>query len=234
MPIIIKGKTFTATEQVTSTKLHQLVDSATFDPAAADGVTLEVSAGALRVKDLGVTGAKLSATVAIPTAATAVTQAADTNTTAVATCAFAKAEADAGEAAAKAFAIQRANHTGTQAVGTITGLGSLGTATQYESAGVAVPSVGAVATLSHSLSGTPKLWNVVLKCTTSEHSYSINDEVLISNNYHSSSGSVTCWINATTINFVAAAAQPVIISRTTGNPVSITLANWNLVFRAWA
>jgi hypothetical protein len=60
MAIIIKGKTFTSTEQVTSTKLHQLVDSATFDAAAADGSTLEVSAGALRVKDLGVTGAKIA------------------------------------------------------------------------------------------------------------------------------------------------------------------------------
>ena len=124
MAIIIKGKTFTSTEQVTSTKLHQLVDDATFDAAAADGSTLEVSAGALRVKDAGITGDKLSATVAIPTGATAVTQAADTDTTAVATCAFAKAEADAGETAAKAFAIQRANHTGTQSAATITGLPS--------------------------------------------------------------------------------------------------------------
>jgi len=230
MAIIIKGKTFTSTEQVTSTKLHQLVDDATFDAAAADGSTLEVSAGALRVKDLGITGGKLSTTLAIPTGATAVTQAADTNTTAVATCAFAKAEADA----AQAYSIQRANHTGTQAVGTITGIGALATATQYQSADSAVPSVGSVATVSHSLSGTPKLWNVVLKCTTTEHNYSVGDEVLISNNYHSASGSVTCWINGTNINFVSSVAQPLIISRATGSPVSITLANWALVFRAWA
>ena len=130
MAILVKGKTFTSTEQVTSTKLHQLVDSATFDPAAADGNTLEVSAGALRVKDAGITGAKLSTTVAIPSAATATTQAADTNTTAIATCAFAKAEADAAQAAA----IQRANHTGTQNVATITGLGVL--ATTYTAAQV--------------------------------------------------------------------------------------------------
>ena len=107
MAILVKGKTFTATEQVTSTKLHQLVDSATFDPAAADGSTLEVSGGALRVKDAGITGAKLSTTVAIPTGATAVTQAADTNTTAVATCAFAKVEADVAQTAAIAASCQR-------------------------------------------------------------------------------------------------------------------------------
>ena len=60
MAIIIKGKTFTATEQVTSTKLHQLVDSATFDPAAADGSTLEVSAGALRIKAGGVSNSEIA------------------------------------------------------------------------------------------------------------------------------------------------------------------------------
>lgn len=128
MAILVKGKTFTSTEQVTSTKLHQLVDSATFDPAAADGSTLEVSGGALRVKDAGITGAKLSTTVAIPSGATATTQAADTNTTAVATCAFAKAEADV----AQAYAIQRANHTGTQHVSTVTGLGTAATASSAQ------------------------------------------------------------------------------------------------------
>ena len=64
MAILVKGKTFTSTEQVTSAKLHQLVDSATFDPAAADGSTLEVSGGALRVKDGGITGAKLGSDIA--------------------------------------------------------------------------------------------------------------------------------------------------------------------------
>jgi hypothetical protein len=127
MAVFIKGKTFTSTEQVTSTKLHQLVDSGTFDTGAVDGVTTALSGGAIIVKDAGITGAKLSPTVAIPTGATAVTQAVDTNTTSIATTAFAKAEADVAETAAKAFAIQRGNHTGTQAVGTITGLGALAT-----------------------------------------------------------------------------------------------------------
>ena len=51
----------------------------------------------------------------VPTAPTA---AADTNTTQIATTAFAKKEADD----AQAYAIQRANHTGTQAISTVTGL----------------------------------------------------------------------------------------------------------------
>lgn len=130
MAILVKGKTFTSTEQVTSTKLHQLVDSATFDTGAVDNSTTALSGGAIIVKTGGITGTQLSATVAIPTGATAVTQAVDTNTTALATTAFAKKEADD----AQAFAIQRANHTGTQGVATITGLGAL--ATTYTAAQV--------------------------------------------------------------------------------------------------
>ena len=66
----------------------------------------------------------------VPTAPTA---AADTSTTQIATTAFAKAEADAAQAAsdpagsaasAQAFAIQRANHTGTQLAATISDFAS--------------------------------------------------------------------------------------------------------------
>lgn len=49
---------------------------------------------------------------------TAPTAAVDTDTTQIATTAFAKKEADD----AQAYAIQRANHTGTQAISTVTGL----------------------------------------------------------------------------------------------------------------
>jgi hypothetical protein len=110
MAILVKGKTFTGTEQVTSPKLHQLIDSGTFDTGAVDGVTTALSGGAIVVKDGGITGAKLSLTVAIPTGATAVTQAVDTNTTAVATTAFAKKEADDAQAAAIAASCQRASN----------------------------------------------------------------------------------------------------------------------------
>ena len=88
MAVFIKGKTFTSTEQVTSTKLHQLVDSGTFDTGAVDGVTTALSGGAIIVKDGGITGPKLSSTVAIPTGATAVTQAYDDASTKIATTAF--------------------------------------------------------------------------------------------------------------------------------------------------
>jgi hypothetical protein len=61
MPILSKGYSFTSTEQVTSTKLGNLVDNATFVSGATDGVTTELSGGAIIVKNGGITPTKLSA-----------------------------------------------------------------------------------------------------------------------------------------------------------------------------
>ncbi len=57
---IVKGPTFASGDQVTATKLNNLVDLATFDSDAVDNVTLQVSSDTLSVKDGGVTPAKLS------------------------------------------------------------------------------------------------------------------------------------------------------------------------------
>jgi hypothetical protein len=96
--------------------------------------------GSLNVTDKATTRANLEVTSSADTQAaldlkaplaspaltgtpTAPTAAVDTNTTQVATTAFAKKEADDAQAAA----VQRANHTGTQPVSTITGLASIAT-----------------------------------------------------------------------------------------------------------
>ena len=59
MPILIKGTDFTDGDQVTAVALDALVDSATFDSGAVDASTTALSGGAIIVKDLGVTAAKL-------------------------------------------------------------------------------------------------------------------------------------------------------------------------------
>jgi len=63
MPIAVlsKGTTFTSPDTVTSTKLNNLVDAATFvSGACASGGGLEVSSGQLQVANGGVTPTKLS------------------------------------------------------------------------------------------------------------------------------------------------------------------------------
>jgi hypothetical protein len=63
MPILIKGKTFTTGEQLTATKLNDLVDLATFaSGAVASGGGLSVTSGgtSLFVTDLGIIESKLA------------------------------------------------------------------------------------------------------------------------------------------------------------------------------
>lgn len=62
MATLTKGETFASGEVVTPTRANRLVDNATvtFQSGDADGVTLEVSGGAFRVKDSGVSAAKVA------------------------------------------------------------------------------------------------------------------------------------------------------------------------------
>jgi len=72
MAILSKGETFTATSQVTSGKLHDLVDDATFvsgSGGTTDNSTLEVHTdGRLRIKDGGVTSGKIATDAVSPDA----------------------------------------------------------------------------------------------------------------------------------------------------------------------
>lgn len=65
MAILTKGQTFANADTVTSTKLNNLVDAATFVSGASgttDDTSLEVNgSGRLQVKDLGISSAKLAA-----------------------------------------------------------------------------------------------------------------------------------------------------------------------------
>ena len=66
MSILSKGITFATGDQVTATKLNNLVDSATFASGAVDDVSVGLSGGALYVKDLGVTTARIAANAVTP------------------------------------------------------------------------------------------------------------------------------------------------------------------------
>jgi len=65
MAIITTGNNFGATDAVTSTKLNNIANAATFVAGAVDGTSLELitggsDAGKLGIKDAGVTAAKLA------------------------------------------------------------------------------------------------------------------------------------------------------------------------------
>ena len=60
MPILSKGQTFANADTVTSTKLNNLVDAATFAAGCVDEVSTSLVGGQIIVKNLGVTPTKLS------------------------------------------------------------------------------------------------------------------------------------------------------------------------------
>lgn len=60
MPILSKGYTFTGTDTVTSAKLNNLVDAATFATGCVDDTTTQLSGGQIIVKNGGITPTKLS------------------------------------------------------------------------------------------------------------------------------------------------------------------------------
>ncbi len=61
MAILATGNTFATNDQVTATKLNNMVNNASFDSiGAVDSVTTHLSGGAIAVKDGGITPAKLS------------------------------------------------------------------------------------------------------------------------------------------------------------------------------
>jgi len=61
MAILSKGTTYSDGDQVTSTNLNALVDSATFASGAVDDSTTQLSSGKIIVKDLGISTGKLAA-----------------------------------------------------------------------------------------------------------------------------------------------------------------------------
>jgi hypothetical protein len=85
MAILTTGNTFADGDQVTSTKLNDIANAATFASGAVDDSTTQLSSGAIIVKDLGISTGKIAAS-AVTTAkinASAVTTAkiADSNVT---------------------------------------------------------------------------------------------------------------------------------------------------------
>lgn len=61
MAILSKGTTYSDGDQVTSTNLNALVDSATFASGAVDDSTTQLSTGKIVVKDLGIATGKIAA-----------------------------------------------------------------------------------------------------------------------------------------------------------------------------
>ena len=96
---------------------------------------------------------------------------------------------------------------------------------------------------AHSLGVTPKITQMHIICKTAEHNYSIGDTVLINpmENIGSAGSSNVLRGNAAvfdawnvSVRFGNSTTPIGLIDKTTGNHVSMTLANWKLVIKVYA
>lgn len=96
----------------------------------------------------------------------------------------------------------------------------------------------AAANVAHGLGAIPFGFSCVIRCKTAEAGYSVGDEVALPGaTYAGGAGgtisAASVSANATTLYYNATNAVPEIANRSTGAAVSITAANWKIVFRAW-
>lgn len=107
---------------------------------------------------------------------------------------------------------------------------------QYESSPTAI-TVGAVNVFAHGLSAVPKLVQVILKNVTGEYGYVTNDEIILGTHMsHPGGGGVAfeTQIDNTNVSLIIGTTGFSIVRKDTFVTATVTVANWNLIVKAFA
>lgn len=133
---------------------------------------------------------------------------------------------DTGDSTDKSFVISDG------AAGTAGAAGAF--SNSFESSIQSIPAKDTDTGLAHGLSVSPKLFFVVLKCTSSELGYSVNDEVQLFLN-PSSGNNLAVWATSAKVEFRREDDIYVLDkSSASGTLATINTTKWGLVFRAYA
>ena len=89
-----------------------------------------------------------------------------------------------------------------------------------------------VLNVAHSLGALPSLWSIVLLCKTTEHGYSVGDEVMLFVSDNNADRNATFSVDATNMTVIQGSAITV-HSQSTLNAASVTNGNWRWKMRAW-
>lgn len=253
---ITKGYTFTTNEQVTSTKLHLLVDGATLSSITSSDIT----DGTIALSDMGANSVDSSKIVdaSVASADIATRGIATSN---VATNAITQIELNTNiffRTGFLSFSNSTLLHSANQISSTAingatnsTGVGSAGLVVKLNDSGVLdssfspfsgvftstnlVMANAGLLTVTHGLGAAPSLVQGRIICVSGEANYSVNDEVLVSL-AHSDAGSsegFSTTVTSTTILVRVSSGGFEILDKTTGSRTTATTANWKLIVRAW-
>ena len=106
--------------------------------------------------------------------------------------------------------------------------------TYYESSELAIPTGSPfTATATHGLGGIPFNFTTVFRCKTAEYGYAVGDEIAITTDDAPGFTSYNTWMNSTTLGFSSAGGVVYRMPSRDGTSfVTLTAANWRIVFRA--
>jgi hypothetical protein len=171
--------------------------------------------------------------------ATATTQSPGDNTTKVATTAFVTASNPAASASAAGhveLATTAETQTGSDTARGVTPAGLKGAllfSNGFESTERTVAG-NTTLNIAHGLTVVPKLFQVVLRCTTAELGFSVGDEVACNFRYVAGVSVIDASADATNIVINYTGANTRVLNKTTQVDSTITAASWRFVARAWA
>ena len=241
MAAISKGTTFAAGDQVTASKLNNLVDNSTFTSGAVDNTSTQLSSGAIIVKDSGVTTAKLNdgavTTAKIADSNVTTAKIADSNVTtakiADSNVTFAKL-ADVIDDDTMATATDTTLATSESIKAYVDNVSVF--TKSFESAEQDIPAANAaVLTISHSLGEIPKLMEMVYRCKTNDNGWIAGDEIVAYSQSDTGRGYYSVVKNSAEVKFRGVYAQRIFAHGTNANTSFLPVSpNWKLVFRAYA
>lgn len=172
-------------------------------------------------------------------AATATTQTAGDNSTKVATTAFVTASnpaASASTAGHVELATTAETQTGSDATRGVTPAGLKGAllfSKGFESSAQNVVPNSSL-NVPHGLGAVPKMFQVVLRCSTAELGYSVGDEVFCNFLYVSGVSVIQASVDATNVIINYTGSNTRVLNKITQVDSTITAASWKFVARAWA
>tara|TARA_R100000149_G_C5864687_1_gene129717 strand:- start:594 stop:1310 length:717 start_codon:yes stop_codon:yes gene_type:complete len=238
MARFVTGNTFGTTDTVTATTLNNAVNNAAISTDSVDGSTIELNSNALRLKDSGITTAKIadssSKTTGVTFAkmqhiSTAKVLGRSTAGEGDVEEAFDFKDEDdlgGGSSSATALASQQSIKAYVDATAVFT--------KSFVSSDQTFPNDKTLISLAHSLGEVPKIIQVFAKITTSTNGYASGDFILINSRDAPGTGSSSLFCTSTHIEFIKnGSLRAYHADGTTGN-LTLSSSNCSLVFKAFA